>query len=81
MIRIGSDVMTKYGAGVVFQTNGDYVWVWLRDLDASPYSSTYEHFASLRDMVYAECPCGCGSKEICEAQRARVKAHNDAIPF
>jgi hypothetical protein len=38
-------------------------------------------FASLRGMVYTECPCGCGSKEICDAQRARVKAHNNAIPF
>ena len=38
---IGSHVMTKYGDGVVFQTNGDHVWVWLRDLDASPYSSVY----------------------------------------
>lgn len=38
-------------------------------------------FASLRDMVYTECPCGCGAKEVCDEQRARVQAHNDAIPF
>lgn len=38
-------------------------------------------FASLRDLVYTECPCGCGSKEVCEAQAARVKANDDAIPF
>jgi hypothetical protein len=38
-------------------------------------------FASLRDMRHTACPCGCGSKEICEAHAARVKAHDDAIPF
>ena len=38
-------------------------------------------FASLRDMRHTECPCGCGASEVCEAQRARVKEHNDAIPF
>lgn len=38
-------------------------------------------FASLRDMVYTECPCGCGNKEVCEEQRARVKAHDEKVPF
>lgn len=38
-------------------------------------------FRSLAGMVYTECPCGCGSKEICETQRARVKAQNDALPY
>ena len=38
-------------------------------------------FTSLRGMVYTSCPCGCGSKDICDSQLARVKAHDDAIPF
>jgi hypothetical protein len=38
-------------------------------------------FAALRNMVHTECPCGCGNKEICDIHLARVKAHDDAIPF
>lgn len=45
-----------------------------RQRDAHP-------FTALRDMVYTECPCGCGAKEVCEVQRARVKANDDRIPF
>lgn len=45
------------------------------------YSEISHPFRSLAELVYTECPCGCGSKEICVAQRARVKAHNDALPF
>lgn len=48
--------------------------------EANPYRKPGP-FASLRDMVYTECPCGCGSKEVCEAQRAKVETHNKAIPF
>lgn len=52
--------------------------------DDQEYESTRRvngPFAALRDMTYTACPCGCGAKEICEAQAARVKAHDDAIPF
>lgn len=38
-------------------------------------------FRSLAGMVYTACPCGCGAKEICDDQRARVKANDDALPF
>jgi len=40
-----------------------------------------EDKASLFDPV-EECPCGCGLKDdVCDAQLARVKAKNDALPF
>lgn len=48
---------------------------------APRYDRKLGPFASLRDMRYTECPCGCGASKVCEAQRARVKEHNDAIPF
>lgn len=44
-------------------------------------SLTAHPFRSLAGMVYTDCPCGCGAKAICNAQIARVKAHNDALPF
>lgn len=38
-------------------------------------------FRSLRDMVYTECPCGCGLAGVCEEQLARVRAANAELPF
>ena len=36
----------------------------------------------LTASTVAECPCGCGLKhDICTEQLARVKVHNDALPF
>ena len=75
------------------QTNGrhdpdkDTVWrlyrLTAKYRESAPTKTTAKPgpFASLRDMVYTECPCGCGNKEVCDAQLAHVKAHNDALPF
>ncbi len=38
-------------------------------------------FAACANWVHTECPCGCGAKEPCEAQRLKVKAANDALEF
>jgi hypothetical protein len=38
-------------------------------------------FRSLADMVYTECPCGCGADSICEAQLMRVRAHEAGMPY
>lgn len=56
------------------------VWIEVNDSSITTVRND-SGFASLRTMAYVECPCGCGSKEICETQRENVKAHNDAIPY
>jgi len=51
----------------------------LRSFDAQWTPDDLDGFAA---QTVEECPCGCGLKnDVCAEQLARVKAHNDALPF
>ena len=49
--------------------------------DDRPHTRASGPFRSLAGMVYTECPCGCGSKTVCDQHRIAVKARNNALPF
>ncbi len=41
----------------------------------------HEAMRSLRGMDCTECPCGCGSAGVCDAQLDRVRQVDAALPF
>ena len=58
-------------------------WVGMTDAEIKAALEKQKRgpFASFRDMVYTECPCGCGFKGVCDAQRERVRIADNELPF